>query len=346
MKPSLFYLLLYILLTVPGISFAAGDSGSQEPVNVTLRPLSELIIHPRDDAPATVLSLNDSMISPEVSGKITAIPVEVGQVVEEGDVIARLDPWLYRAQLQQARGMLRDLTANLNLAKRERKRAEQLRQKGQSTEAVLDAKVAAVERLSAQLAGQRSKVEESRIRLEKSTITAPYSGVVSQRSAQVGGWVAPGASIIHLVDIAKVELSADVSSQRVGQLEQAVELQFVHLGRAYPVRIRSLLPIEKPTTRTREVRLTFAGELPPVGASGRLTWTDRRSYLPPWVLVRRDGGLGLFLEEGGRARFLPLPEAGEGLPALLPDGVAGRVVIKGREALIDDSPLTILPAVD
>jgi RND family efflux transporter MFP subunit len=346
MKPTFVQLILILTMLLPGIGNTAGKSSSSLAVKVTVKPLISLLTHPTEDAPATVLSLSDSQLSSEVSGKIIEISVEVGDRVEKGAVIARLDPWLYRVQLQQAQGMLRELKASLALAQRERERLGKLRKKGQSTVAALDAKVSQVDRLAAQLTGQRSRVAESRTRLAKTTILAPFSGLISQRSGQIGGWVGPGTPLVRLVDLNRVELSADVASQHIGQLEKASGLVFVYLGSRYPVAIRSLLPMENSATQTREIRLTFAATTPPVGAAGRLTWTDSRAYLPPWVLVRRSGGLGIFMVKAGRAQFLPLPHAREGIPALLPDGVSGRVVIDGREALSHGSSLSIIPTTD
>ena len=313
---------------------------------VTSKGIASLLTKLQDDAPATVLSLNNSQLASEVSGIILEMAVEVGDVVGKGAVLARLDDWLYLAQLKQAQGAQQEFAAALQQARRERDRAKKLRKKGQSTQAVLDAKVAQVEQSLARLQQQKARVDQSRSRWQKTTIRATFSGVVSQRSGQVGAWVGVGTPIVELVDIARVELSAKVASQRIPQLKIANKLQFVHLDLSYPVTIRALLPIEDAATQTREIRLGFQESRPPPGAAGRLSWFDDRDFVPPWLLVRRQQGLGIFLLKADKVFFLPLPDAREGLPALLPAGITGDVVVDGRESLQHGETVQIIPAGD
>ncbi|MBF0444475.1 MAG: efflux RND transporter periplasmic adaptor subunit [Magnetococcales bacterium] len=336
-----------LLLLFPSESFAGEVAKPQKSVKVTVKPLKSLVTYPSDDAPATVVSLNTTQLSPEVAGKIVDLAVEVGDVVEQGKVVASLDPWVYQGQLQQAQGVLKELEVALALAKKERDRATRLQKKGQSTQAVSDSKIAQVDSLLAKLVGQKSRVAESRIRLGKTTISAPFAGLITERSGQKGGWVGPGTPIATLVDLQGVELVAAVPSLRIEQLKQAKDLAFVHRQKKYPVTIRTILAIENVATKTREVRLLFTSKKPPPGATGRLTWVDPRAHLPPWVLVRRDKGLGLFLSDMATAHFLSLPNAHEGLPALLPEIVGlGDVVIDGRESLMQGDSLAIISSED
>ncbi|MBF0379406.1 MAG: efflux RND transporter periplasmic adaptor subunit [Magnetococcales bacterium] len=322
-------------------------AGQQKAIKVTVKPLQSLVTHPQDDATATVVSLNTTQISPEVTGKINKIAVDVGDVVEQGYLVASLDPWLYRGQLQQALGALKELEVAFTLAKKERDRATRLQKKGQSTQAVVDGKIAQVDSLAAKLVGQKSRVAESRTRLGKAAVVAPFTGLIIERMGQKGAWVGPTNPIATLVDLQNVELVAHVAAAQITQLQMAEKLLFVHLQKKYTVTIRTVLAVENAATQTREVRLTFDKAKPPPGAAGRLTWQDPRSYLPPWVLVRRDNSLGLFLSDMAKARFLPLPNAREGLPALLPDMVEGvDVVIDGRESLKQGDSLSIIPGQD
>ncbi|MBF0446586.1 MAG: efflux RND transporter periplasmic adaptor subunit [Magnetococcales bacterium] len=350
MNPVLFFIISSFLLTFSSIGLAeTPPAGDQLPaaIKVTTRPLADLIIHPREEAPAVALSLNRAQITPEISGKVVEIAVETGDLVAKGGVIARLDPWLYHAQLRQGQGVLKELEVSLDLARNEQERTETLRKKGQSTDAVLDEKVAQVARLSAQLSSQQARVEEARIRLGKTVVLAPFAGIVGQRSGQIGDWVGPGTALVELVDLDHVELSAQVAAHRLEQLEQSDGLVFLHEKRRYPVTIRKRIPIEKTATRTQEVRLSFAKTMPPPGASGRLVWIDSQNYLPSWLLVRRQESLGLFLVEEKKGVFHPLADAREGLPALLPASlVSGLAVVDGRESLADGAMVQTSAKVD
>lgn len=70
---------LLLLLVLPAVQALA-----QEPIPVSLRPLSEVIVYPEQSAPATVRSLNESRLSAEINARIEAIEVKVGEAVRRG----------------------------------------------------------------------------------------------------------------------------------------------------------------------------------------------------------------------------------------------------------------------
>jgi RND family efflux transporter MFP subunit len=348
MKITPWSLLLLPLFWLPGSALAEEEAVAMKKQlaslsSVSVQSLASLVIHPKEDVSATVISLHRVFITPEISGKIVEMVVEVGDHVEKGQVVARLDPWLYQAQLRQAQGLNKELKVALNLAKREQSRAQKLRKKGQSTEAVLDTKKGRVDQLKAQLISQNSRVTESGTRLGKSVIKAPFSGVISQRTGEIGGWVGVASPLVELVDLRGVELVAHLDQRQIKQLENGSELSFIHGDRPYPVTVRTRLAIENRATKTQEMRFSFSGDVPPPGASGRLNWQHAGDHLPPWLLVRRKGALGLFLVKEKKAVFLPLPSAKEGIPALLPAGISGEVAIDGRESLKEGESLLISP---
>ncbi|HJS36713.1 MAG TPA: biotin/lipoyl-binding protein, partial [Burkholderiales bacterium] len=64
---------------------------AEEPAAVLVQPLAEAAVYPERDASAQVVSLNESRIAAEIAGRIEALPVEVGQRLARGAVVARLD---------------------------------------------------------------------------------------------------------------------------------------------------------------------------------------------------------------------------------------------------------------
>ena len=66
--------------------------------------------------------------------------------------------------------------------------------------------------------------------------------------------------------------------------------------------------------RTRVARLAFAGPAAPAGSTGTVRWVTPVVLLPPELLVKREQGLGAFVVEDGRARFVGAPAAQEGRP--------------------------------
>ncbi len=321
-----------------GAGAAVGDPSARTHT-VIVRPWQELLVHPRHNAAATVVSLNDSRLAVEVSGIIQAIPVRVGQRVATGDGLVRLDAWQQRRLLEQAEASLAETDAQLDMAQRQNRRAVELRREGQASEELLDRRQTELHRLRARQRQQRAALAAAREQLQKYRLQAPFAGVVAERFAQLGAWVAPGTPLLRLVDVDDLELSAPVDARQAVHLPDGRDWRFEQRGHRFPVVLRTLIPVADPVNRMREARFRFTGEKPLPGGSGSLVWRDPRPHLPPSVLVRRQGKLGVFLAEEGKAVFHPLPGAVEGRPARVGKLPAGDIVLSGREGLVDGSAI-------
>ncbi len=253
-----------------------------------------------------------------------------------------LDPWAYRSQVQQAEALLKGLMARILLARKQLKRVQTLRRGGQSSRELLERRQAELDALLAQRQEGEAQRARAQQQAKRCTIRAPFAGVVTQRPAQLGAYANPGAPLVKLLNPTRVELSARLNSGLTALLPEDGRATFLHHDKRYPVTLRTLLPGEDPQTRSREARLRFDAEPPAPGAAGRLEWKDPKPHLPPWLLTRREGRLGIFLVKEKRAHFQPLPEALEGRMARVPGDLQGEMIIAGREALQHGDKVRVL----
>ena len=99
---------------------------AQQAMPVTVVPLETLLFHPAREAPATVVSLNDSLISVEIAGKVEEMTRRPGDEVEEGDLLARLDCSTYIIARERAAAALEAAKARFKYARQRFKDAEKL----------------------------------------------------------------------------------------------------------------------------------------------------------------------------------------------------------------------------
>ncbi|MBF0427859.1 MAG: efflux RND transporter periplasmic adaptor subunit [Magnetococcales bacterium] len=326
------------------LSLSLGHAHAAEPIQVTIRPLAQLLLHPQTEAPAETKPLQDGLISAQVAGTILEIPVQVGDRIANNDLLIRLDPWSYQLTEQRTLAELEGLKAQLLAAQKRENRVLTLLQQKQATQEVEEQRKAEVATLASQIKKMAAVLEEARIQIEKCRIRAPFAGVIVQRPARLGSNVAPGTPLIQLVDTEAVELSAQIATSRVTSLTQTDSWNFLYEGNAFPVRLRTLLPYADPIGRTQEARLQFTGNKPIPGSAGRLIWHDPRPHLPPWTLVQRDNTLGVFLVREGKAFFHPLPNAIEGHPVPVESELQGDVILSGREGLVHGATIKTLSA--
>lgn len=312
---------------------------AQEPPAVTVAPLAEIAIHPERDASAQVVSLNESRIAAEISGRLETMAVEVGQRVERGALIARLDCRDHELSRERAAAALAAAQARQALAEQQLRRGRELRAQGFISEEALAGRVTEVAVLGADTAQAGAQLAGAARAVDKCVVRAPFSAIVRERLGQVGELAAPGTPLALLVDAERIEVSAQVQAKDVRSLELAAQPSFIGLGGARVLVLLRVSPAIDRQARTLEARLRFTGAAAAPGAAGRVTWRDATPHLAPELLVRRDSRLGVFVDDGGTARFHALPEAQEGRPARadLPPGA--RVVVKGQLALKDGQRL-------
>ena len=166
---------------------------------------------------------------------------------------------------------------------------------------------------------------------------------MTERQASVGSFVSRGNPVVGLLETAGLEVSAALRHDQVAGVEAADGLRFESNGEAYPVRLRALLPLADSVARTREARLELLQPGAVAGAAGRLVWQGDRALVPSDYLVRRDGVLGVFVADGARARFLPLPGAEDGRPALVALPVDTQLITDGRQRLREGDEITPMP---
>ncbi|MBI1285707.1 MAG: efflux RND transporter periplasmic adaptor subunit [Thiobacillus sp.] len=310
------------------------------PDAVISRPLSELAIHPLREASAQVVSLNLARLSAEIAARITSIPVEPGQRIVKGAVVAQLDCADTRIAAQRAQATLDSSLARLKLAQQKLQRSSDLAAKNFISSDALDARKTEVEVVAAEVKLDTAARAAAQRDVGKCTIRSPFPAIVEARLAQVGELASSGTPIVQLWDTSRMQLSAQIQPDDADSLKQARSL-FVSQGDEYAVSLLRVSPAVNPATRTREARFSFAKSAAPPGSNGVLRWHDPRAFLPADYLVRRKGRLGVFIVNGQTARFVPLPDAQEGRPAsaaALPD--SARIVTDGRLTLQDGMTVT------
>jgi RND family efflux transporter MFP subunit len=317
----------------------ATTAAAQDKPAVTVRPLAEVAIHPERDAAAQAVSLNESRISAEIAGRIEAVPVEVGQRLEKGAVIARIDCRDHELSRDRARAALAAVRSRLALAEQQLGRAKELSAQGFLAEEALAARSTEAAVLHADRAQAEVQLAAAERAIGKCVVRSPFPAIVRERLGRVGELAAPGTPLAALVDAGRIEVAAQVLAKDTASLERAAEVRFLGPRGALPVALERVSPAIDPQTRAVDARLRFTGAAAAPGASGRIAWRDGEPHVAPEVVVRRDGRLGVFVDDAGTARFHALAEAQEGRPARIDLPAGARIVVKGQLALKDGQRL-------
>lgn len=319
-------------------AYAQIDSPPTAPA-VVIKPLSEIAIYPERDASAQAVSLNESRIAAEISGRIEAIPVRVGQRVARGALLARIECRDYELARERAHASLRAARARLTLAEQQLARARELGARGFFSKEGLASRETEVQVLRVEGEQAGTQLDTALRAVEKCTVRSPFGAIVRERLGQVGELATPGSPLVALSDTGHVEVSAQVQIRDAESLKSASEVRFAGDGGTKRLALVRISPAIALQARTVEARLRFKGKPAAAGASGSVIWRESRRHIPAELVVRREGRLGVFVEERGVARFHALADAQEGRPAPSELAPGARLVVTGQLALRDGQAL-------
>ena len=153
----------------------------------------------------TFLPTATANISAEISGQIGAVYVEEGDDVKKGQVIAKLIGDKANVNMENAKANLDNAVSNLN-------RYEAAYKTGGVTASQLD-------QAKLQVENARAQYQSAQLNSGDTNVRSKMSGVVNKKMAEVGMVVAPGTSIIEVVDISLLDLKVEVDESLVSQLK-------------------------------------------------------------------------------------------------------------------------------
>lgn len=333
-------LLAIVLLAACGKEAAPPVAVLPAPIFV-IKPVAEVAIHPERSAPAAVVGKNEARLSAEVAATILALPVDVGQSVNKGEVVARLDPRDAELALERAAAAQAQAQARHAQAQAQYERARTLREKNFYSAEALTLRATELAAAAADLRAANAQRETARRVLDKHTLRAPFDAVVRSRGGQLGEFAAPGTVLLTLVSDRELELAVQLQPRDADSLRSAASPGFEAADGRHELKLLRISPALNRESRSIEARLLFVGTPPAAGMEGRLVWRDAQAHLPADLLVRREGRYGVFVADNGKARFhaLPQAQAQEGRPAALDLPAETLIVTQGRHALQEGMPL-------
>ncbi len=198
----------------------------------------------------TVKAGRDSTLGFEVGGTLAAVPAREGMAVAPGDIIATLDTDRRLAQLRAAEAELERVNTDLKLATLKRERFEDLVAQGLTSQQQFDEVLLGEQALAQARMASRARRDSAALDVEKSTLRAPFPGIVAQRYVQEGTVVTPGTPVLRLVGQTGFEAHIGVPTA-VGRRLAPGRVYSIRLGdRSYEAELRGVRSDVDPTTLT------------------------------------------------------------------------------------------------
>jgi len=297
--------------------------------SVTVVRFENVALAQQRETSASVESLDQAVIAAEVAARIIDIPVKVGETVEAGRVLVRLEKSDYQLGLDAAQAGLELASAGQDMARLRAERARRLApDQFVSEDQLLEAETR-LRQTQAERALAEVELRRAELLLSRTEITSPYDAVIQAQLTGSGALAVPGTPLLELVATNRLEITSGIATGLIDGLVQAEQMEFRNEDDRYAINLLRISPLVSPGARQREARFEFIDARPAPGSQGTVAWTDPRPVLPADFVVLRGDQLGVLTVDADRVvgstaevRFLALPKADAGRPVpvdLAPD---------------------------
>jgi len=331
-----------------GSSLALAEGGKTAPVMVEIVTARAARVAPRAWIPGSIVSRDDARVAGIVAGRVQWI-ADVGQRVEAGGVLARLDDTVVKLRVAELQAQVARAKAQAELARAQLDRYENLAatkiypaSQLDEARAQLDMSRHDVVRLSAQL-------NQAEYEMQQSTIRAPFSGVVTERFTQRGEFLQIGAAVARVVNTENVEARATAALAFAGNVKPG---QVAAIRLALEEKrgtVRAVVPVGDDRSRQFEVRLALPKTQWPVGSAVEIslpTGADRNAVVVPRdaIVIRQTQSYVMRVTTNGTVERREV-DSGSAVDDLVEirSGVAvgDRLVVRGAERLEPGQAVTV-----
>lgn len=309
------------------------------------------------------------IVAPKVSGRVIRINKRIGDWVNRGELIAKIDDGEHQQMVLESDANLRIAYANLaetqselELAEQELERVQSLEEKRIASVAELetartrfDALKSRMELAKAQVEQRQAALNSARIRLGYTTLAASEPGFIGERFVDEGSMLAPNSPVVSVIGIDTVIVRTTVIERVYGlvRIGQPAEIEVdAFPGRAFRGQVSRIAPMLQEASRVAKMEVEVVNDSlllkPGMFCKVTVVLAEKASaqVVPTQAVVTLDGTDGVFVIRNGETvvHFVPV-RLGISTPVkteILTPAIDGLVVSLGQH-LLEDGSTVILP---
>jgi len=282
------------------------------PENITVASNGSIMTGP--SISGTLEPDREAVLRAQVSGSVLQTYADQGQAVNAGTVLARIDASGIQDAYTSARAGLVSARNAADVAAKDLARNEKLLTAGAIAERDIDQSRRASIAAQAALEDANSRLATAEKAYRSTTVTAPFSGVVSERPVSAGDVVQPGTALFTVVDPSSMRLEASVPAEQLASIRIGVPVNFTvsgYPGREFVGRITRINPTADPTTRQVRIYVSIPNEgralVGGLFANGRMSTATKMGLVVPQAAVDVRGSIPSVVRiKQGKAEKVPV----------------------------------------
>ncbi len=337
--------LLVFFLSIPSCLWGQQKKQGPPPANVTVAPVKSGMVAPQAEFIATVFYQEISDTAAEMSGLVEAVRFEEGQRVQEQQILVELGSELLQKRLQAAISSYEQILSELQIARIDLKRRENLFKKKSISEQSFDESRYRVIGLEKRAAALKAQVEQFEIELKKKVIRAPFDGVVIKRQVDRGEWVSEGETVAVIGKDDTIDIVAEIPERIIPFIKHGMQIRATVNDNNLSGKVIAIVPRGDVATRTFPIKIRTANDFELIeGMSARVILPTANPIqaliIPRDAVISKFGQNIVFAAVNTTAKMISVQVIGyNGLDAGveaqgLKEGML--VVVEGNERLRDE----------
>lgn len=302
----------------------------------------------------TAESASESVVASEVSGIVKNFPVQEGDYVKKGQILAELKTTNLDLLVKAAVAVREETRTNLEHAKKELERYTSLKKADSIADRQYDEALYTHNALAEQLKQREARIEQLKYEIRQKKVRAPFSGFISEEHTQVGEWINPGGPVVTLIDLEKIRITVDVPERYAVMVkpDTQVDVEIPSLGAdPYQGKIHALLPQGDPESRTFPVRILLTNPEMKIKSGMEamvrfsMNETTTATLVPKDAVVTSGANRMVYVVMDGKAVPMTVKIKGyyDGSVSVEGGIEAGmEVVVRGNERLLPGQPVKII----
>lgn len=266
--------------------------------------------------PGTVLSQTDSDIASEVDGRITWM-AEVGDVIERGEVLAKIDDTRLQITLNQNRSNIARWEAQVEMLKKRLVRYEDLNASNNTSLGELEAVVAELENARQELEQARLDKRFTEYQIDQSRVKAPFQALVVDRIQMPGEYTGVGQNLLRVVNPNNVEVQVKAPLNVLPYIHAGMRVNVHGANSSVSESVRAIVPVGNEGSRMMEMRIALQPGDFPIGSAVRVAVPSSHQHdgvtIPRDALVLRKSGTYIYQLNSENEAQKILVETGVGM---------------------------------
>jgi RND family efflux transporter MFP subunit len=203
-------------------------------------------------------AVQQSTVSAQTSGRVTALPFDVDDSVTAGALIVQLEDSEQQARFSQAQAGLAEARAGLTDARQQFSRTQSLHERRLIANQALDQARNQLNAAQARLARAEAGLAEAQQQLDYTRITAPYGGILIERHVELGESVNPGQPLLTGLSLEHLRVVVDLPQQYAGLAREQRRARVVLPdGRELETGAMTFYPYADPTSHSFRLRMAL-----------------------------------------------------------------------------------------